>query len=115
MCTLQTGVELDVIPLPRAAVPDAVSGVVTVREVGAPMLPMWPSYYAECRAVVYVIDTSQPMAVSSALVELLDVVSHPLLGGKPILIVLNKWCVPHAGSCDVLCVLNSLQNYFEPQ
>lgn len=64
---------------------------ITIREVGSPMLPMWPSYYGDCRGVIYVMDTAQPLGLSAALVELLEILSHPGLAGKPILLVLNKW------------------------
>jgi hypothetical protein len=64
---------------------------VTIREVGSPMLPMWPSYYVDCLGVVYVMDTAQPLGLSGALMELLEILSHPALSGKPVLLVLNKW------------------------
>lgn len=43
----QTGVELDAMSF-RALGSRAAVGTLTLREVGSPMLPMWPSYFAEC-------------------------------------------------------------------
>ena len=44
----QTGVDLDKVQL----VTDDPDSTVTMREVGAPMLPMWPSYYKAAHRVV---------------------------------------------------------------
>ena len=96
---VQAGVELDAISVPKPAAvggpggSGSALGAITIREVGSPMLPMWPSYYAECRAVVYVMDAAQPMGLAAATVELYELLAHPALTGKPILLVINKWLV----------------------
>lgn len=93
---MQAGVELDSVSVLRPSKKpgedgSVLLGVITIREVGSPMLPMWPSYYDEARSVVFVVDTAQPFGIAAATVELFDVLSHPKLAGKPCLLVLNKW------------------------
>ena len=40
--------------------------------------------------MVYVLDLSQPLGISGAVMELFDVLSHPGTAGKPFALVLNK-------------------------
>ena len=40
----------------------------------------------------YLIDMSNPVHVSSGIVELLKVLAHDKTAGTPVLILLNKWC-----------------------
>ena len=41
----------------------------SLREVGGTMMPVWPSYYDGCRAVVFVADSSSATAAGGAVVE----------------------------------------------
>ena len=59
----------------------------------APSLPsplLACRYFPEARGVVYVLDLSQPLGISGAIMELFDVLSHPGTAGKPFALVLNK-------------------------
>lgn len=60
------------------------------REVGGPMLPLWPQFFADARMIVFVIDVSARHSLASATVELYDLLQAPELQGKPIAVVLNK-------------------------
>ena len=46
------------------------------REVGGQMLPLWPVYYRECPALVFVLDASNKAAVAQAAVELFEALGH---------------------------------------
>ncbi|NXH15479.1 ARL16 protein, partial [Bucco capensis] len=67
---------------------------VTVRELGGCMGPIWPSYYDECSALVFVIDAANPTQVSSSCVQLLSVLSAAPLSSVPVLVLFNKIDLP---------------------
>ncbi|NXC30348.1 ARL16 protein, partial [Campylorhamphus procurvoides] len=67
---------------------------VTVRELGGCMGPIWPSYYSECSALLFVVDASNPTQVSSSCIQLLSVLSAPPLASVPVLVLFNKIDLP---------------------
>ncbi|XP_025049160.1 ADP-ribosylation factor-like protein 16 isoform X2 [Alligator sinensis] len=58
------------------------------------MGPIWASYYGDCRAVLFVIDASNPTQISSSCVQLLSLLSAEQLAAVPVLIVFNKIDLP---------------------
>ncbi|NWR82286.1 ARL16 protein, partial [Furnarius figulus] len=81
----QVGTNLTDLRLPRR---------VTVREVGGCMGPIWPSYYSECSALLFVVDASNPTQVSSSCIQLLSVLSAEPLASVPVLVLFNKIDLP---------------------
>ncbi|KAM7088968.1 ADP-ribosylation factor-like protein 16 [Ciconia maguari] len=67
---------------------------VTVRELGGCMGPIWPSYYGECSALLFVVDAANPTQVSSSCVQLLSVLSAEPLASVPVLVLFNKIDLP---------------------
>ncbi|KAJ1128795.1 hypothetical protein NDU88_007170 [Pleurodeles waltl] len=65
-----------------------------VRELGGCMGPIWPSYYADCSSVMFVIDASNPTQVSASCVQLLSVLSAEPLLTASVLILFNKIDLP---------------------
>ncbi|KAM4033808.1 ADP-ribosylation factor-like protein 16 isoform 1-T2 [Anomaloglossus baeobatrachus] len=78
---------------------------VTVREVGGSMVPIWPSYYTDCRSVVFMVDSANPNQVSASCVQLLSVLSAPALSAVSVLVVFNKTDLP---CCMSLVEMKSL-------
>ncbi|NXV31836.1 ARL16 protein, partial [Rissa tridactyla] len=72
----QVGTNLTDLRLPRKA---------TVRELGGCMGPIWPSYYGECSALMFVVDAANPSQVSNSCVQLLSVLSAAQLASVPVL------------------------------
>ncbi|KIY95329.1 hypothetical protein MNEG_12632 [Monoraphidium neglectum] len=58
------------------------------------MLPLWPVYFSECRAVVFVVDASDAASLAQAAVELFAALVHEDLIGKPVCLVVNKCDAP---------------------
>ncbi|KAM6050730.1 LOW QUALITY PROTEIN: ADP-ribosylation factor-like protein 16 [Chlamydotis macqueenii] len=84
--TLPTvGTNLTDLRLPRS---------VTLRELGGCMGPIWPSYYGECSALLFVVDAANPTQVSSSCVQLLSVLSAAPLASVPVLVLFNKIDLP---------------------
>ncbi|NWV48884.1 ARL16 protein, partial [Daphoenositta chrysoptera] len=81
----QVGTNLTDLRLPRK---------VTVRELGGCMGPIWPSYYSECSALLFVVDASNPTQVSSSCIQLLSVLSAAPLASVPVLVLFNKIDLP---------------------
>jgi ADP-ribosylation factor family len=56
------------------------------------MARMWPAYLARCAALVYVVDATSCDAAVAAVVrrQLLELLAHEDLRGKPVLVCLNK-------------------------
>ncbi|NWI40572.1 ARL16 protein, partial [Picathartes gymnocephalus] len=69
-------------------------GKVIVRELGGCMGPIWPSYYSECSALLFVVDASNPTQVSSSCIQLLSVLSAAPLASVPVLVLFNKIDLP---------------------
>ncbi|NWY17953.1 ARL16 protein, partial [Aphelocoma coerulescens] len=90
------------VPVPRAPVPQVGTNLtdlrlprkVTVRELGGCMGPIWPSYYSECSALLFVVDASNPTQVSSSCIQLLSVLSAAPLASVPVLVLFNKIDLP---------------------
>ncbi|XP_018409144.1 PREDICTED: ADP-ribosylation factor-like protein 16 [Nanorana parkeri] len=78
---------------------------ITVREVGGSMGPIWPSYYKDCRTVMFVVDAANPMQVSASCIQLLSVLSAPALSSASVLIIFNKTDLP---CCMSLVKMKSL-------
>ncbi|NXJ94937.1 ARL16 protein, partial [Corythaixoides concolor] len=85
----QVGTNLTDVRLPRR---------VTVRELGGGMGPIWPSYYGECSALLFVVDAASPTQVSSSCVQLLSVLSAAPLAAVPVLLLFNKIDLPRSVS-----------------
>ncbi|NXV45641.1 ARL16 protein, partial [Uria aalge] len=81
----QVGTNLTDLRLPRRA---------TVRELGGCMGPIWPSYYGECSALMFVVDAANPSQVSNSCVQLLSVLSAAQLASVPVLVLFNKIDLP---------------------
>ncbi|XP_005056383.2 PREDICTED: ADP-ribosylation factor-like protein 16 [Ficedula albicollis] len=58
------------------------------------MGPIWPSYYSECSALLFVVDASNPAQVSSSCIQLLSVLSAEPLASVPVLVLFNKIDLP---------------------
>lgn len=85
---------------------------VTVRELGGPMAPIWPSYYSGASVVIFVIDVSNRVQVSSACIQLLTTLSAEALKDVSVLVLLNKIDLPrsmHLGELKYLLRLDELQ------
>ncbi|XP_040438190.1 ADP-ribosylation factor-like protein 16 [Falco naumanni] len=67
---------------------------VTVRELGGCMGPIWPSYYGECSALLFVVDAANPTQVSSSCIQLLSILSAAQLASVPVLVLFNKIDLP---------------------
>ncbi|XP_053561973.1 ADP-ribosylation factor-like protein 16 isoform X1 [Bombina bombina] len=78
---------------------------VTMREVGGSMGPIWPSYYKDCRRVLFLVDAANPCQVSSSCIQLLSVLSDPDLAAASVLVIFNKRDLP---CCMSLVELKSL-------
>ncbi|XP_058532009.1 ADP-ribosylation factor-like protein 16 [Ochotona princeps] len=75
---------------------------ITIRELGGCMGPIWPSYYGDCRALLFVMDASNPSQVSASCVQLLGLLSANQLAGASVLILFNKIDLPcHMGLEEV--------------
>ncbi|XP_075296691.1 ADP-ribosylation factor-like protein 16 [Opisthocomus hoazin] len=72
----------------------ALRRVAVLRELGGCMGPVWPSYYGEGRALMFVVDAADPTQVSSSCVQLLSVLCAPPLASVPVLVVFNKIDLP---------------------
>jgi len=86
--TATTGQEIETLELPGGA-------PITLREVGSPMIPLWPSYLKASDGVVFVVDLSQPEQVAAAGVELNRLLRSPDMRGTPCTVLLNKTDAMH--------------------
>jgi ADP-ribosylation factor-like protein 13B len=59
---------------------------------------IWPNYYADAHAAVFVVDASAPERFAEAATLLREASSHPMLRGKPMLVLANKQDRPQACS-----------------
>jgi GTPase SAR1 family protein len=62
----------------------------TLREVGAPMAPMWSAFYKGCNCVLFLVDSSNHSMLPEAAVELWHTLSSKNIRNKPILILGTK-------------------------
>ncbi|XP_076866186.1 ADP-ribosylation factor-like protein 16 [Brachyhypopomus gauderio] len=67
---------------------------VTVREVGGCMGPIWPSYYGDCTAVIYMVDSANTTQISASCVQLLSVLAAEPLRTASVLVLFNKSDLP---------------------
>lgn len=51
---------------------------------------IWKHYYSECHGVVFVVDSSDVRRIPEARQTLAEVMQHPRISGKPILLMANK-------------------------
>jgi GTPase SAR1 family protein len=84
------GVELTDVPCSKGGRFSSIS----VREVGGQMMPLWSQYYDDCRMLLYVIDSSDPLSLADAIVQLYAILREPKLQDKPICVVLSKYDLP---------------------
>lgn len=63
---------------------------ICLRELGGVMAPIWPSYYQDCKGLLFVIDASNRQQIAVASMLLLKTLSNKNLGATPTLIILNK-------------------------
>ncbi|XP_012590216.1 PREDICTED: ADP-ribosylation factor-like protein 16 [Condylura cristata] len=54
------------------------------------MGPIWPSYYGDCRSVLFVVDASNPAQLSASSAQLLGLLAAERLAGASVLILFNK-------------------------
>ena len=67
---------------------------VEIREVGGCMIPIWKSYFKDAKAIIFVIDASNPSKISSASIELRQILSAEGTQATPLLILFNKTDIP---------------------
>jgi len=100
---------------------------VEIRELGGCMGPIWKSYYAAAKGLVYVVDSSNTQQISSAVVQLLNALKQlsEILGSRndsrrkskfPLLIVFTKSDVPSLNVTQLKSMfqLNYIENTFGP-
>jgi len=85
--------------------------VVEIREVGGSLGPIWHSYYSEATRIMYVIDASNDHQISSASIQLMEVLRHN--EAIPVLVILNKCDVPTKTSLIELKYLLRLEKLIE--
>ncbi|ETV81411.1 hypothetical protein H257_05941 [Aphanomyces astaci] len=77
---------IDVATLPTTGVEEETIAyrnlAVTLREVGAPMLSMWKSYFESCDFFMFVVDMTNFPQLAAAAVEFFNVVQAPAMQSK---------------------------------
>lgn len=63
---------------------------------GARIRGVWPSYFADVHGVVFVVDAADAGRVPEASEELKQALLHPMVVGKPLLVLANKQDLPPA-------------------
>ncbi|XP_025892695.1 ADP-ribosylation factor-like protein 16 [Nothoprocta perdicaria] len=58
------------------------------------MGPIWPSYYGDCGAVLFMIDAASPTQVAASCTQLLSVLSAEPLASVSVLVLFNKIDLP---------------------
>ena len=69
------------------------SEIVTIREVGGAMAPIWNSYVepAKTNAILYVVDSSSPETIGASTIQLLELLHHSAVENSlPVMIVFSK-------------------------
>ena len=64
--------------------------VVTVRELGGVMAPIWNSYIqsGKTKAILYVVDTSSPESLGASTIQLIELLGHTSVANTtPVMIV----------------------------
>mmetsp|Transcript_22152 Transcript_22152/g.36699 ORF Transcript_22152/g.36699 Transcript_22152/m.36699 type:complete len:175 (+) Transcript_22152:80-604(+) len=80
------GVELDKIQIRKKRI--------DVRELGGTLVEVWPKYFPASLAVIFVVDASDPVMLSSAVVELHSLLADQALLRNPFLLLFNKSDAP---------------------
>uniref|UniRef100_A0A7S0S3I3 ADP-ribosylation factor-like protein 6 n=1 Tax=Chlamydomonas leiostraca TaxID=1034604 RepID=A0A7S0S3I3_9CHLO len=62
----------------------------------AKYMSLWPHYYREVQAVIFVVDAADPSRFQDAADCLSKVLAHEDLRGRPLLVLANKQDLPHA-------------------
>ena len=63
----------------------------TIQEIGGEMQELWSQYFDDSDAIMYVIDQSSAIDISSNCIRMLEILTHKNVANiKPILLVLNK-------------------------
>ncbi|XP_025715782.1 ADP-ribosylation factor-like protein 16 isoform X1 [Callorhinus ursinus] len=81
----EVGTDLTDIVVPRK---------ITIRELGGCMGPIWPSYYGNCRSLLFMMDAANPTQLSASCVQLLGLLSAEGLAEASVLILFNKIDMP---------------------
>ncbi|XP_037964438.2 ADP-ribosylation factor-like protein 16 [Plutella xylostella] len=64
--------------------------MMSIREVGGEMAPLWTNYLDGVQKIVYVVDTSNLCQISAAAVQLYTILAEPRLTKAKIILVLTK-------------------------
>eukprot|EP00455_Lapot_gusevi_P039882 TRINITY_DN4488_c0_g3_i2.p1 TRINITY_DN4488_c0_g3~~TRINITY_DN4488_c0_g3_i2.p1 ORF type:complete len:179 (+),score=13.12 TRINITY_DN4488_c0_g3_i2:96-632(+) len=82
----------------------------TIREVGAAMMPTWPSYFANAKILLYVIDVSNRTQIALSYIELLKILKHEAMRRVSVILVFNKIDVPYGIERNTLYELMRLDD-----
>ncbi|KAJ2007982.1 ADP-ribosylation factor protein 3 [Coemansia thaxteri] len=75
---------------------------------------IWASYYSECHAIIYVVDSSNADRIDEAKEALLRLMKAPELDGVPVLVLANKSDLPDAVSlAQMKEAINSMADYMD--
>eukprot|EP01029_Cantina_marsupialis_P029197 TRINITY_DN779929_c0_g1_i1.p1 TRINITY_DN779929_c0_g1~~TRINITY_DN779929_c0_g1_i1.p1 ORF type:complete len:188 (+),score=22.78 TRINITY_DN779929_c0_g1_i1:33-566(+) len=77
-----TGFEMDTLEYKKSEL--------TFREIGSCMMPMWPKYFKKSDAIIFVVDGCNQAQVCESSVEFLNLVGHPDIENKAVLVLINK-------------------------
>lgn len=79
---------------------------------GAKIRKIWPEYYHDVHAILYIVDSSQtdPLKIQEGIESFKDVINHPLLKDKPVVFVSNKQDLEGSKSSGIIKELYSLDS-----
>jgi len=77
---------------------------IRLREVSGSLRQTWSQYYSDSKAVIFLLDMTNRAQLSTSQVELLKLLSNPVIKDIPILLLLNKNRSPVA--LDITLVYN---------
>jgi signal recognition particle receptor subunit beta len=88
-------IERFTLTVPERGREDGQEVAILVRDVGASMMSIWEPFVKEIDALVFFIDTTKPLQLAGAAVELMGLLRHPTFyrasgESKPLLIVCTK-------------------------
>jgi ADP-ribosylation factor-like protein 13B len=69
---------------------------------GSRIRGVWPQYFADIHGVVFVVDAADPSRFEEAKNELHSALVHPMVVGKPLLVLANKEDLPTAQPAKLL-------------
>jgi len=67
---------------------------VIVRELGGAMAPIWKSYFADCNALIMMMDVSNRAQLAASCMQFYEILTHEALQKCHILLLLNKTDLP---------------------